>query len=205
MPALAGPPPHNGPPGSAGGGGEPFAVGWGACSGGGRQRGVVYDPNPAVAMPDRPIWSLRHDDNALSRTEQPPVDPVIESVLDVFGGGTMKESHPGPGDAQPAQQIRHRRRLVAVGLDDRRSPAAQHASHPQRHSPIDGAAVLHDAMPNAGLLEVLSESRGGPAASMERNDQALDPRSLERTRQSGHLTSRSGDRFGRNQRGDSVR
>jgi len=60
-------------------------------------------------------------------------------------------------------------------------------------------------MPNAGLPEVLSESRGGPAASMERNDQTLDPHSLERTRQSGHLTSRSGDRFGRNQRGDAVR
>src|SRR5881397_785039 len=114
----------DGAPDTTSEGGEPFALGWGACRGG-RQCGVVDDTNPAVAMPERPSLSLRHDHNALGRTEQPPVDPVVESVLAVFGCGTMKESHPGPPGAQSAQQIRHRRRLVAVGLDDRRSPAAQ--------------------------------------------------------------------------------
>src|SRR2546425_1759125 len=91
---------------------------------------------------------------------QPPVDPVIESVLEVLGCGTMKEAYPGPRRAQPAQEIRQRRRLVAVGLHDRRSPAAQDGCYSQGHAPVDGPAVFHDAVLHSGLLEVVSASRG---------------------------------------------
>ena len=61
-------------------------------------------------------------------------------------------------------------------------------------------------MLDAGLPEVLSESRGRPAASMKRNDQAIDPRTLQRARDSGQLACRTGDRFrSGNQRCDAFR
>ena len=129
-------------------------------------------------MVERSGLSLRHDDNALGRAEQPPVDPVVESVFEVFGRGTMKEAYPGPRRAQLTQQIRQRRRLVAMSLHDGRSPAAQHGSYSQGHAPVDRPAVFHDAVPHAGLLEVVSASRGRPAAPMEHNDQPIDPGTL---------------------------
>src|SRR2546425_5092308 len=85
--------PDDGPPKTAGEGGDSIALRWVAC----RRRGqgcIVDDANPAAAMAERSGLSLRHDDNALGRTEQPPVDPVIESVLEVLGCGTMRsEEH----------------------------------------------------------------------------------------------------------------
>src|SRR5437660_5809 len=88
------------------------------------------------------------------------------SVLDTC---PRKEAYPGPRRAPPAQQIRQRRRLVAVGLHDRRSPPAQDGCYSQGHSPVDGPAVFHDAVLHSGLLEVVSASRGGSAAPMEHN------------------------------------
>src|SRR5207247_187876 len=105
----------------------------------------VDDADPAAVMVERSGLSLRHDDNALGRTEQPPVDPVVESVFEVFGRGTMKEAYPGPRRAQLTQQIRQRRRLVAMSLHDGRSRAAQHGSYSQGHAPIDRPAVFHEA------------------------------------------------------------
>src|SRR6266700_284374 len=89
------------------------------------QRRVVDDANPAAAMSERSSLSVRHDHDAVSRTEQSPIDPVVESRLAGFGREAMEEPYPAPRDAQPAQQIRHRRRLVPVGLHYGRSPAAQ--------------------------------------------------------------------------------
>src|SRR5690348_12613790 len=108
-------------------------------------------------MSERSGLSVRHDDNALSRTEQPLLDPLIESRLEVFGCETVEESYPGPREPQLTQQICHSRRLVAVGLHDGRSPAAQHVFHPQGHSPVEGPAVLDHAMLNAGLPKVVRE------------------------------------------------
>ena len=53
-------------------------------------------------MSERSGLSVRHDDNALSRTEHPPVEPVIESPLEASRSGAMEESYPGPRETQLA-------------------------------------------------------------------------------------------------------
>src|SRR5207249_8559311 len=188
--------------------GKAVALRW-AASRRQSQRRVVDDPDPTVAMAEGSGLSVRHDDDALSRTQQPAIDPVVESRLERFGCETVEEPYPAPRSTQPAQQIRHRRRLVTVGLHDGRSPAAQHVSHARAHAPIDRPAVFHDAMPNAGLLEIGRECRGRLAPPMKRHDQAIGPRTLQSTRQRSQLAyrtgNRSGDRFGRNQRSDAFR
>ena len=64
-------------------------------------------------------------------------------------------------------------------------------------------------MPNACLLEGAGECGGRLAPPVERNDQAIGPRTLQSTRQRRQLAyrtgNRSGHRFGRNQRGDALR
>src|SRR5207248_11291142 len=116
--------PAGGPRGSAREAGGAVALRW-AASRRKSQRRVVDDPDPAVAMSEGSGLRVRHDDDALSRTQQPPIDPVVESRLERFGCEPVEEPYPAPRSTEPAQQIRHRRRLVAVGLHDGRSPAAQ--------------------------------------------------------------------------------
>src|SRR4029077_16375274 len=96
--------------------GEPLTLGW-IRYGRGRERGVIDDANATTAMPKRARLNLRHDDDAVGRSEQPPIDPVIESVLQVLRRRTVKEAYPVPrrGRMQPAQGVRPRCPLVAVG------------------------------------------------------------------------------------------
>src|SRR5947199_4012626 len=143
--------PDDGPWETAREAGKAVALRW-AASRRQSQRRVVDDPDPTVAMAEGSGLSVRHDDDALSRTQQLAIDPVVESRLERFGCETVEEPYPAPRSTQPAQQIRHRRRLVTVGLHDGRSPATQHGSHVRGQAPIDRPAVFHDAMPNAGLL-----------------------------------------------------
>src|SRR5436190_22129623 len=82
-------------------GGDAVPLRW-AASRRESQRRVVDDPDPAVAMAEGSGLSLRHDDDALSRTQQPPIDPVVESRLERFGCETVEEPYPAPGSTQPA-------------------------------------------------------------------------------------------------------
>src|SRR6266516_7841669 len=57
---------------------------------------VVTDPDLVPVVVEEPHLLSGNDDNPVCAAEQPPVDPVVEACLTVFGRQPVKASHPLP-------------------------------------------------------------------------------------------------------------